>query len=764
VSDVQSHDESVSSVLAEGSYNQKTVAVTGANGFIGSHIVKDLLEKGYKVRGTVKHLDHEKVDFLTYLPRAAENLTLFKGELLDEGCFDNAFEGCDCVFHLASPTLKDQREMKNPETEMINQAVNGTINVLTSCKNTGVKCVVLTSSMCAATQKKPRLPDEVHEKHWADHEHMIKKGSYYAASKILKEKAALKFVSEMPKESAFRLVRICPSLTVGPMLQPYVNSSMDRFAAICHGTHHKQVPNRSISLIDVRDLAQHHIAAYEKGLEGRYLSTTEGWHWTTVYQVLKILRPQMICPKPLPKGTEIRRVREYSKTRMKDFGVKERSFYRTLRDASEEVDSQGLSGCTYQCSIFSADLVVFEPYCGFYKLGGDGTFFMIEVLANFAPNKNITYGVNFYYLLNLKDEFPTKVEVPAGSYPSLLNNGILDMPEIDTVLKFRRVELSAPWTVTGRIEGKDVGYPLGGNCAVPFDQFEGTYTGSDGNDVTIALSDTGSSITDYEGKTTETFIYNKLKRQFLYRVNHVKSRLYMNVEGGRGLRLTFVRFDPNHLPGSTKYFYLNNEPKRGPGGPVSGDISLSSFAGFYPLNSSGSFVSISLIAKPLTTPVVGVCTDDVHSTEYSSYTFKKNVLSIGDLSLTFVNLSGYPAKQVIVDSNNLTGTNFFYQAGLLKFGKRIFTGTNLDGDEYTLQIVDLRVLVFKKGDYEIFNTSDFEYYPLGQYATVLSDATNDAISRQLFFTYNGLRGETCAVTQMPGLEVVLYVIPSIPVE
>lgn len=773
VTNAMSRDESIAPVPTEGSGNQKTVAVTGANGFIGSRIVKDLLEKGYKVRGTVQDLDPAKVDFLNDLTHA-ENLTLFKGELLDEGCFDNAFEGCDCVFHLASPTLKDQREMKNPEEEMIHQAVSGTINVLTSCANTGVKCVVLTSSMCAATQKIPCIQELIHEDHWADHNHMINKGSYYAASKILKEKAALDFVSNMSKESAFRLVILCPSFTVGPMLQPAVNSSMDRFASICHGIHHEQIPNRSISLIDVRDVAQHHIAAYEKGLKGRYLSTTESWHWTKVYDELKKLRPEMICPTPLPKGTEHRSVRKYSKRRMKHFGVMERSFSQTLFDAVEEVDTKKLTGCNYPCKDpGSADLVVFVPYCGYYDLGsGDGTFFMIEVFAHFAPKQIVTYSVSLFYLLQNWD-IPTQIKVPIDSAPysfqNVYNTSTLNWREEDIVVDFIGNSSSWPrFRISGLIGGKSVaGNSGGGGCAVPFNQFAGTYTGTDGKTVTIALYESGSYIKDYDDVTTYTFVYSTLKRQFSYTDadGTLMSRLYMNVEAGRGFRLTFTRFDEDTIR-STKYFYYNNNPQPGPDGPVIGATELASRAGFYPLVTPGSFVSItgsSIYDRTPSTPTVTLCTSEKYTTEYTSYTFDGKTLRLADqedLPLEFsTNYDIFPSDVVTYNAGSFytSSRNLFSEVPLEAFGTRIFTGET-DDVTYSMLIVNAQLLVFKKGNEEIYKGSDFEYNTLGQYATVVS--TKDKKERRFFFTFNGLRGATCAVTFNPGLEVVLYVIPS----
>merc|ERR1719285_1654499 len=113
---------------------------------------------------------------------------------------------------------------------MLDHAVSGTLNVLQSCKKNGVKSVVITSSLCAATPK-PDIPEVLDETHWGNVQYLIDKGSYYAASKTMAEKAAFEFVAGMPKESAFRLVRILPTFTVGPTLHPVANnSSMSRFA------------------------------------------------------------------------------------------------------------------------------------------------------------------------------------------------------------------------------------------------------------------------------------------------------------------------------------------------------------------------------------------------------------------------------------------------------------------------------------------------------------------------------------------------------
>jgi dihydroflavonol-4-reductase len=83
---------------------RKVVAVTGANGFLASHIIEELLKRGYRVRGTVRSVkDQSKVAHLSNLKGASKRLELFEADLTDRDAFLEAFEGCDYVIHSASP-------------------------------------------------------------------------------------------------------------------------------------------------------------------------------------------------------------------------------------------------------------------------------------------------------------------------------------------------------------------------------------------------------------------------------------------------------------------------------------------------------------------------------------------------------------------------------------------------------------------------------------------------------------------------------------
>ncbi|PPD84470.1 hypothetical protein GOBAR_DD18599 [Gossypium barbadense] len=107
-----------------------------ASGYIASCLVKQLLLRGYTVKASVRD-------------PAEDRLKLFKANLLEEGSYDSAVEGCEGVFHTASPFNHD---VKDPEAELLDPAVKGTLNVLNSCANSSsIKRVVLTSIIAAVT-------------------------------------------------------------------------------------------------------------------------------------------------------------------------------------------------------------------------------------------------------------------------------------------------------------------------------------------------------------------------------------------------------------------------------------------------------------------------------------------------------------------------------------------------------------------------------------------------------------------------------------
>ncbi|KFK44526.1 hypothetical protein AALP_AA1G268000 [Arabis alpina] len=100
--------------------------VTGGTSFIASHVINALLESGHYVRTTVRDSDEEKVRFLWELKGAKDRLKIFEADLTVEGSFDEAVNGVDGVFHIAS------RFSVNNQDKMIDPDISGTRNLMNS--------------------------------------------------------------------------------------------------------------------------------------------------------------------------------------------------------------------------------------------------------------------------------------------------------------------------------------------------------------------------------------------------------------------------------------------------------------------------------------------------------------------------------------------------------------------------------------------------------------------------------------------------------
>ncbi|GMI78920.1 hypothetical protein like AT5G19440 [Hibiscus trionum] len=275
-----------------GAKPEKVVCVTGASGFIASWLVNLLLQRGYTVNATVRDPnDWKQTEHLLALDGANERLHLFKAELLEEGSFDSVVEGCIGVFHTASPCYF---AVKDPQVEMLEPAVKGTLNVLRSCaKVPSIRRVIITSSLAAVMLTGKHLADDVvvDETWFSDPVVCEKSKQWYMLSKTLAEKAARDF----SEENGIDMVTIHPSMVSGPPLQSTVNTSLDMIVKLIGA---EAFSNAAWRWVDVRDVANAHILAFESPSPyGRYCVAGKSVYTSELLKILRQLYPDLSLPE-----------------------------------------------------------------------------------------------------------------------------------------------------------------------------------------------------------------------------------------------------------------------------------------------------------------------------------------------------------------------------------------------------------------------------------------------------------------------------------
>lgn len=252
---------------------QSPILVTGATGYIASRLVKDLLDKGHTVRGTVRNkAKKEKYAFLEAIADAGPGtLEIWEGDLLNDGAFDDAAKGCELVMHTASPFII---QVKDPQKQLVDPALKGTRNVLNAVNKAGtVKRVVLTSSVVAMyghASEIEKTPNGIFtEEMWNSSSSL--KDQPYPYSKTLAEKEAWKMAGE---QDQWDMVTIHPAFVMGPSLTSSSKSQSLEFIQQMMGGEFKMgVPPLTFGLVDVRDVAAAHIAAgFTPEAKGRYIT------------------------------------------------------------------------------------------------------------------------------------------------------------------------------------------------------------------------------------------------------------------------------------------------------------------------------------------------------------------------------------------------------------------------------------------------------------------------------------------------------------
>jgi NAD dependent epimerase/dehydratase len=178
------------------------IIVTGADGFIGSHLVEELVRQGYDVKAFVCYNSLNSWGWLDSSPKEIiENVEVFAGDIRDPYGVKNALIGCDAIFHLAA-LIAIPYSYHSPET-YIDTNIKGTLNVLQAAKELGTEKVVHTStSEVYGTAKFVPITEE----------HPLQGQSPYSASKIGADQIAMSFYHSF--KTPISIIR--PFNTYGP--------------------------------------------------------------------------------------------------------------------------------------------------------------------------------------------------------------------------------------------------------------------------------------------------------------------------------------------------------------------------------------------------------------------------------------------------------------------------------------------------------------------------------------------------------------------
>nr|XP_023881405.1 cinnamoyl-CoA reductase 1-like isoform X1 [Quercus suber] len=317
---------------------EKVVCVTGASGYIASWLVKLLLQRGYTVKATVRDPnDPKKTDHLLALDGAKERLKLFKANLLEEGSFDSVVDECVGVFHTASPVFL---AASDPQAELIDPAVKGTLNVLKSCsKFSSIKRVIVTSSIAAIMcVRKPLTPDVILDETWfSDPVTCEESKLWYMLSKTLAEEAAWKFA----KENGIDMITMNPGLVTGPLLQSTTTFSVYTILNLINGSYSSY--DGSYRFVDVRDVANAHIQAFETpSASGRYCLVGRV---TPHSETLKILRELFPALFPTQKSEDDKPsvpTFKVSQEKARSLGINFIPLEVSLKDMIESLKEKGL--------------------------------------------------------------------------------------------------------------------------------------------------------------------------------------------------------------------------------------------------------------------------------------------------------------------------------------------------------------------------------------------------------------------------------------
>nr|CAB3469361.1 unnamed protein product [Digitaria exilis] len=227
--------------------------------------------------------DPKKTLHLRALDGAEDRLHFFQASLLEEGSFDAAVDGCDTVFHTASPFYHN---VKDPKAELLDPAVKGTLNVLGSCKKASIRKVIVTSSNAAvAYNEKPKTPEVIVDETWFSDPQFCEKNQVWSSSTY---------------------------------------------------------PNVSSGWVNVKDVALAHILAYEvPSANGRYCMVERVVHYSELVNIIRKMYPTIPFPAKCADDKPFASTYQVSKEKIRSLGIELVPLETSIKETIESLKEKG---------------------------------------------------------------------------------------------------------------------------------------------------------------------------------------------------------------------------------------------------------------------------------------------------------------------------------------------------------------------------------------------------------------------------------------
>lgn len=264
----------------------KKICITGATGYLASHLICKLLpnnilhvitrNKEYFIQHCVPAIYAKDSD----LSNSIINLHVFESDYTNEIPIIQALTGCDYLIHCASPVILNKymdAELNN--TNIINPAIRITETLLNCVNKTSISTVLYTSSTCAVYSKYKRKMSSID---WADDSNT----DPYTISKLLSEKKAW----ELSQNAKWKLIVMLPGRIIGPLIYKNIPESYISITEVINSGN--LLVNYHSSYCDVRDVVNIYEVFLEKNVsQGRYIISFSVHPLKDYYDIINTIKP-----------------------------------------------------------------------------------------------------------------------------------------------------------------------------------------------------------------------------------------------------------------------------------------------------------------------------------------------------------------------------------------------------------------------------------------------------------------------------------------